>query len=233
MTTKEFEQEKKIVENIKLIKEKIKNASKKANRNFEEIKLMAVTKTVSPKYVNIAIENGINLLGENKAQELKEKYESYLKKDVEIHFIGHLQTNKVKDVVKLVECIESVDSLKLLETISKFCAKENKIMDVLLEINIGEEETKFGFKTSEILEKINFISKIPNIKVRGLMSIPPKKNAVDYFKQMRAIYIDISNKKIDNIHMDFLSMGTSDDFEEAIEYGTNIVRIGRFLFGER
>ena len=233
MTTKEFEKEKKIIENIKIIKEKIKNASKKANRNFEEIKLMAVTKTVSPKYVNVAIENGVNLLGENKAQELKEKYEHYLKKDVEIHFIGHLQTNKVKDVVKLVNCIESVDSLKLLETISKFSAKENKIMNVLLEINIGEEETKFGFKPSEILEKIDFISKIPNVKVKGLMSIPPRKNVKDYFEQMRAIYIDISNKKIDNVDMDFLSMGTSDDFIKAIEYGANIVRIGRFLFGER
>ncbi len=233
MTTKEFEKEKKIIENIKIIKEKIKNASKKANRNFEEIKLMAVTKTVNPKYVNVAIENGVNLLGENKAQELKEKYEHYLKKDVEIHFIGHLQTNKVKDVVKLVDCIESVDSLKLLETISKFSAKENKIMNVLLEINIGEEETKFGFKPSEILEKIDFISKIPNVKVKGLMSIPPRKNVKDYFEQMRAIYIDILNKKIDNVDMDFLSMGTSDDFEEAIEYGANIVRIGRFLFGER
>ena len=233
MTTKEFEKEKKIIENIKIIKEKIKNASKKANRNFEEIKLMAVTKTVNPKYVNIAIENGVNLLGENKAQELKEKYEHYLKKDVEIHFIGHLQNNKVKDVVKLVNCIESVDSLKLLETISKFSAKENKIMNVLLEINIGEEETKFGFKPSEILEKIEFISKIPNVKVKGLMSIPPRKNVKDYFEQMRAIYIDISNKKIDNVDMDFLSMGTSDDFIKAIEYGANIVRIGRFLFGER
>ena len=233
MTTKEFEKEKKIIENIKIIKEKIKNASKKANRNFEEIKLMAVTKTVNPKYVNIAIENGVNLLGENKAQELKEKYEHYLKKDVEIHFIGHLQNNKVKDVVKLVNCIESVDSLKLLETISKFSAKENKTMNVLLEINIGEEETKFGFKPSEILEKIDFISKIPNVKVKGLMSIPPRKNVKDYFEQMRAIYIDISNKKIDNVDMDFLSMGTSDDFIKAIEYGANIVRIGRFLFGER
>lgn len=233
MTTKEFDKEQKIIENVKVIKEKIKNASKKANRNFEEIKLMAVTKTINPKYVNIAIKNGVNLLGENKAQELKEKYDSYLKKDVEIHFIGHLQTNKVKDVVRLVNCIESVDSLKLLEAISKFCSKENKIMDVLLEINIGEEETKFGFKPSEILEKINFISKIPNIKVKGLMSIPPKKNAKYYFEQMRAIYIDILNKKIDNVDMDFLSMGTSDDFEKAIECGANIVRIGRFLFGER
>lgn len=233
MITKEFEKEEKIKENIKIIKEKIKNASKKANRNFEEIKLMAVTKTVDPKFVNIAIKNGVNLLGENKVQELKKKYEIYIKKNVKIHFIGHLQTNKVKDVIKLVDVIESVDSLKLIEIISKFCAKENKIMDIFLEINIGEEESKFGFKAKEIFEKINFISKIPNVKIRGLMSIPPKKNAKYYFKQMRAIYIDILSKKIDNVDMKFLSMGTSDDFEEAIEFGANIVRIGRFLFGER
>ena len=194
---------------------------------------MAVTKTVNPILVNVAIKEGIFLLGENKAQEFLEKYDSYLKENVEFHFIGHLQSKKVKQIIKIVDTIESVDSFNLAQIISKEAKKINKTIPILLEINIGDEESKFGFKKNELLKNIILISKLENLKIKGLMSIPPIKNVEQYFKQMQTIYIDISNKKIDNVDMNFLSMGMSNDFEKAIFYGANIVRIGSFLFGSR
>ena len=231
MMEKELEYKNKIKNNIKLIKQKIENAAKKINRNLKDIKFMAVTKNVDPKYVNFAIQEGIDLIGENRVQELKVKHSQYKLNNTKIHFIGHLQTNKVKDILNYdIDCIESVDSLKLAQTISKQCEKNNKTISVFLEINIGEETTKFGFHCKEIIEKVKIMSKFPNIKIEGLMSIPPKKNTIDYFKQMQLIYIDISNKKIDNVNMNFLSMGMSDDFEDAISCGANIIRIGSLLF---
>ena len=231
MMEKELEYKNKIKNNIKLIKQKIENAAKKINRNLKDIKFMAVTKNVDPKYVNFAIQEGIDLIGENRVQELKVKHSQYKLNNTKIHFIGHLQTNKVKDILNYdIDCIESVDSLKLAQTISKQCEKNNKTISVFLEINIGEETTKFGFHCKEIIEKVKIMSKFPNIKIEGLMSIKKKKNTIDYFKQMQLIYIDISNKKIDNVNMNFLSMGMSDDFEDAISCGANIIRIGSLLF---
>ncbi len=238
MTTKKFEELKDydvnlIKNNINFIKNKINSVTSKINKNPKDIFLMAVTKNVKPEVVNIAIEQGICLLGENKVQELKQKFDKYNKNNLKIHFIGHLQTNKVKDVITLVDCIESVDRLKLAKIISKQATKINKTISIFLEINIGNELNKFGFLQNEILDNIVLISKLPNIKINGLMVIPPKENVTYYFKQMQTIYIDISNKKIDNVNMKFLSMGMSNDFEEAIKYGANIVRIGRLLFGDR
>lgn len=224
------EKEEKIKQKIKVIKQKIKEAAIKNNRNFNDIVFMAVTKNVPANFVNVAIKNGVNVIGENRVQELEKKYSSYLKKNLKIHFIGHLQTNKVKNIIPFVDCIESVDSLKLAETISKYSEKFNKIMPIFLEINIGEEKSKFGFKPNEILKAIEEISKNKNIKINGLMTIPPKNNVEKFFQLMQEIYIDISNKKIDNVNVNYLSMGMSSDFEKAVGFGANIVRIGRFLF---
>ena len=229
----EMEEILKVKNNIKILKTKVENAANKINKKPEEIKIMAVTKTVNPILVNVAIKEGIFLLGENKAQEFLEKYDSYLKENVEFHFIGHLQSKKVKQIINIVDTIESVDSFNLAQIISKEAKKINKTIPILLEINIGDEESKFGFKKNELLKNIILISKLENLKIKGLMSIPPIKNVEQYFKQMQTIYIDISNKKIDNVDINFLSMGMSNDFEKAIFYGANIVRIGSFLFGSR
>ena len=229
----EMEEILKVKNNIKILKTKVENAANKIKKKPEEIKIMAVIKTVNPILVNVAIKEGIFLLGENKAQEFLEKYDSYLKENVEFHFIGHLQSKKVKQIINIVDTIESVDSFNLAQIISKEAKKINKTIPILLEINIGDEESKFGFKKNELLKNIILISKLENLKIKGLMSIPPIKNVEQYFKQMQTIYIDISNKKIDNVDINFLSMGMSNDFEKAIFYGANIVRIGSFLFGSR
>ena len=202
MTTKKFEnsfrnKEEKIKEKIKIIKQKIKDAAIKNNRNFNDIVFMAVTKNVEASLVNVAIKNGVNVIGENKVQELEKKYPNYLKNNLKIHFIGHLQTNKVKKIISFVDCIESVDSLKLAETISKYAKKINRVMPIFLEINIGEEENKFGFKPNEILKAVKQISKNENVKIEGLMAIPPKNDVEKFFKLMQEIYIDILNKKND------------------------------------
>ena len=220
----ELEYEEKIKNNIKKIKNVIKSTTN------EKINVMAVTKNIKAEFVNVAIREGVKLIGENKVQELVEKYDKYEKDDVKIHFIGHLQTNKVKKIINLVDCIESVDSIKLATTISKYAEKINKIIPIFLEINIGKEEQKFGFNPEEILENLNIISKMPNIKINGLMTIPPKKNVSQSFKEMNRIYVDISNKNIDNVNMKFLSMGMSEDFKEAIICGANLIRIGKLIF---
>lgn len=235
MKIKKFDEEyidriNKIESNFEKIIGKIKNATLNSNVNFEDIKFMAVTKNVDVELVNVAIRKGIKLLGENRVEELEKKYFLYEKEKVKIHFIGHLQSRKVKKIINIVDCIESVDSIKLAKIISKHAEYKKIVMPIFLEINIGNEETKFGFKTNEILDAIIKISKIPNIKIQGLMTIPPKKNVELYFKQMRSIYIDILNKKIDNVNMQFLSMGMSSDFEKAIKFGSNIIRIGSLLF---
>lgn len=228
---KEFkEKEEKIKQRIKIIKQKIKDAAIKNNKDFNDIIFMGVTKNVDFEFVNVAIKNGVNLIGENRVQELEKKYPNYYKENLKIHFIGHLQTNKVKKIISFVDCIESVDCLKLAETISKYAKKINKIIPIFLEINIGEEKSKFGFKPNEILEAVKKISVFKNVKIEGLMTIPPKDDVEKFFRLMQKIYIDISNKKIDNVNVKYLSMGMSNDFEKAIDFGANIVRIGSFLF---
>ena len=212
----------KVEKNFEEINEKIKKATLKLDVNFKDVNFMAVTKNVDVEIVNVAIRKGIKLLGENRVEELEKKYHLYEKEKVKIHFIGHLQSRKVKKIISLVDCIESVDSIKLAEIISKHAEYEKIVMPIFLEINIGNEETKFGFKANEILNAIANISKIPNIKIQGLMTIPPKKNVESYFKQMQSIYIDILNKKIDNVNMQFLSMGMSSDFEKAIKFGVKL-----------
>lgn len=223
-------------ENYSEIKEKIAVAAQKNGRNAEDITLLAAVKTVSPELINFAIEQGIRVIGDNRVQELVSK-ENEITADVTKHFIGHLQTNKVKDIVGRVSLIESVDSLRLAEMIGKQAEKSGKCMDILLEVNIGNEESKSGFKENEIIGSIESVSKISGIRIKGLMAIPPVcENSEDnrkYFLKMRQLFIDIRDKNIDNVSMEILSMGMSDDYETAIECGSTEVRIGTLLFGRR
>lgn len=221
--------------NFKAVNEKFEAALKKSGQTKNDVILLAATKTVDIDTINYAISKGINYIGENKVQELLSKQDGII--DVHHHFIGHLQTNKVKDIIDRVELIHSVDSLKLAIEISKQAKKKNKVMDILLEVNIGDEESKWGFDPSELENRIREISIIPNLRICGIMAIPPICNKPEenrkYFRQMYQLFIDIKNKNIDNCFMNILSMGMSDDFDIAIEEGANLVRVGTALFGKR
>lgn len=222
-------------ENFAYIKEKINEAAKISGRSPDDITLLAATKTVDVCVINHAIKNGLKYIGENKVQEFLFKYEDYL--PVHKHFIGHLQTNKVKDIVGKAELIQSVDSLHLAKEISKQSIKKGVITDILLEVNIGEEESKSGFRYNEVEENLKIIAEMDNICIKGLMAIPPICNKAQdnkkYFAKMNNLFIDIGSKNIDNSSMDILSMGMSDDYYTAIIEGANLVRIGTALFGRR
>ena len=226
-----------VAQNVSALQEQICQAAAAAGRDPAQVRLMAVTKTVDPELVNAAIDAGITLLGENKAQELCAKYDSYHKDGVEIHFIGHLQTNKVRQIVDKVQMIESVDSLSLAEEIDKRCAALNKQMPILIEVNIGREESKSGVLPEDLPALLEEISKLPAVSVRGLMAIPPvcenNEQVSQYFYQIQQLFIDIKQKKYDNINMEILSMGMSGDYQTAIAYGSNVVRIGTAMFGQR
>ena len=218
------------------IREKINLSAEKSGRTAEDVILLAATKTVSADKINYAIEKGISYIGENRVQELLSKDDD-INKSAHRHFIGHLQTNKVKYIVPRVEMIESVDSLRLATAIGKEAVKCGKTMDILLEINIGGEESKSGFSANEIENALEEITKIEGICVKGIMSIPPvcvnREKQREYFTQLHKIFVDISRKKLDNSNIIYLSMGMSQDYDLAIECGANIVRIGTSLFGAR
>ena len=222
-------------ENYSRIKEQIAAAAKKSGRNPQDITLLAATKTVDVEIINHAIKNGIDYIGENKVQELTAKNDFYL--PVHKHFIGHLQTNKVKYIIDKVELIESVDSIKLAREISKEAKKRGIVMDILLEINIGNEESKSGFKAEEAIAAAREISALDGVRIEGIMAIPPicedEQILRGYFREMHKLFVDIREEKIDNSSMEILSMGMSDDFAVAIEEGANLVRIGTALFGKR
>ena len=221
--------------NYQRVLERLKGAAERSGRNKEKITLLAATKTVDADTINYAIEKGITHIGENRVQELLSKYK--LLKPAHSHFIGHLQTNKVKDIIDKVEMIESVDSLKLANEISKQALKRGITMDVLLEVNIGGEESKSGFAPKEIESAVEEIAKLPAIRVKGLMAIPPATDLPEesrkYFRNMYKLFIDIRDKKIDNSNMSVLSMGMSNDFDIAAEEGATLVRVGTSLFGRR
>ena len=229
---------KSISENLKLIRENISESAVKSGRNYEDIKLMAVTKTVPVEYINYSIDNcGIDLIGENKVQEfLSKKDELHLEK-VEKHLIGHLQTNKVKKIAPLVDMIQSVDSVHLAEEISKQSVNNSIVSDILLEVNIGSEESKTGFDKVAFLESLERISELPNLNVKGIMTIPPicddERELKKYFTAMSQYFNDIKEKKYKNFNMQILSMGMSGDYELAIECGANLVRIGSLIYGAR
>lgn len=222
-------------ENYKDILKRIESAAVASGRKPEDIILLAATKTVPVEVINHAIVSGLKYMGENRVQEFLSK-DAQLEK-VHKHFIGHLQTNKVKDIVGKVEMIESVDSLKLAKEISKHSLKKDIVTDILIEVNIGCEESKSGVAPEKLEELIKEIAPLPAIKIKGLMAIPPICNKndeiIEYFTKMHNLFIDIKGKNIDNSSIEFLSMGMSHDFEEAIMCGANIVRIGSMLFGAR
>jgi pyridoxal phosphate enzyme (YggS family) len=221
-----------IDENYKKILDSVNNAIVKYRSSNDTIDIMAVTKTVQPEAINHAIGLGINLLGENKVQEYLSKKDFY-NKSARVDFIGHLQTNKVKYIINDVSLIHSVDSLKLAQEIDKLALRNNKIQDILIEVNIASEDTKSGVKPSELETLLLEVAKLENIKVKGLMTLPPANSGERFLASMQDLYIDISNKKLDNIDMTILSMGTSIDYVQAIKYGSNLVRIGTSLFGAR
>ena len=229
--------EQEVAQNVRSIMQQVRDTALQAGRDPSEVQVMAVTKTVDPVLVNAAIGAGITLLGENKAQELCAKYDSYHKDGVQIHFIGHLQTNKVRQIVDKVSMVESVDSIKLAREIDRHCAAIGKVMDVLLEVNIGREENKTGIFPELLPALLEEAGKLEHIRVRGLMTIPPvcetEEEVLQYFSQMRQLFIDIKQKKYDNISMEILSMGMSADYLAAVRCGSNIVRIGTAMFGQR
>lgn len=221
--------------NLKAVNDKFKKALEKAGKNENDVILLAATKTVDVDTINYAINKGIGYIGENKVQELLSKQDGII--NVHHHFIGHLQTNKVKDIVGLVEMIESVHSLKLAAEIDKVSRAKGIVTDILIEINIGNEESKSGFLAEDVFDAVEKMAVMPNIKVKGLMTIPPicqnSEKLAEYFDKMCKVFIDIRDKNVDNVSMEYLSMGMSDDYELAIEHGANIVRVGTKLFGQR
>ena len=223
--------------NYKYIEERINEAALKSGRKREDITFLAATKTVDVEIINYAISLGLKYIGENKVQELLSKYESYNLADTSLQFIGHLQSNKVRQIVGKVDLIQSVDSVKLAKEVSKQSVKNNLTSDILIEVNIGEEESKSGVDAERLYELLDEIKDFDNISVKGLMCIPPicdsPQKIFKYFNKMNNIFIDISGKNIDNISMDILSMGMSADYYEAILSGANMVRVGSSLFGAR
>ena len=226
-----------IAENVASIRARIDAAARAAGRDPKEIKLCAATKMNDADAVRQAIAAGVDLCGENRVQELTAKLKEDAYRGAPVHFIGVLQTNKVKQVVGKVDVIQSVDRLNLLEAIQKEAAKQGIIQDIFLEINIGNEESKSGFKSSEVLPLLEHIGEYPNIFVRGLMAIPPisKKEGDNrkFFQEMLQLSVDISGKKYDNVLVECLSMGMSDDFEDAVSCGSTMIRVGTAIFGAR
>lgn len=220
-----------VLENLKRVREKAENALISCGRSWDNLRLMAVTKTVPPELVNQVIDEGIDLIGENRVQEFLSKAEQY--HSAEVHFIGHLQTNKVKQIIDKVSMIESVSSIKLAEEIDR-CAKKAGIqMQGLLEINLGYEESKSGFFPDELPQALEKLSTLSNLSLKGMMCIPPRDQSERYFALAEQLFVDTKEKNIDNITMDILSMGMSADYELAIRYGSNLVRLGTVLFGVR
>lgn len=229
-----------ISENIKIINEKIYQACNKANRNPEEVTLIAASKTKPISMINEALDAGIYNFGENKVQELIAKYDDMKEdkhKEVIWHMFGHLQRNKVKYIVDKVKLIHSVDSLKVAKQIEKEAKKHDISVDVLIEVNMAKDKNKYGFKEEEVYKAILDISKLKHINVKGLMTIPPfVDNPEDnrrYFRKMKQLSVDMDGKNIDNVTMETLSMGMTDDYGIAIEEGATMVRVGTGIFGKR
>ena len=226
-----------IEENLKYIREDIANAAVLSGRNPADVSLMAVTKTVESKFINHAIKNGIGLIGENKVQEFLLKETELNLADCKAHLIGHLQSNKVKKIVGRVETIQSVDTVSIAKEIGKRSVEAGVLTKILLEVNVGNEESKFGFMPQEVFERACEIAEIDGVMIDGLMCVAPicEKDAEirAVFSNMRRLFIDIGSKKMDNINMNTLSMGMSGDYKQAILEGANLVRVGSAIFGAR
>lgn len=239
MTEKSFLDSRKadIEYNLDVIREKIAESAVKSGRKPEDVRLMAVTKTVDPIFINYALDYGVDLIGENRVQEMLRKKPELHLDGVEKHLIGHLQTNKAGQITGEVDMIQSVDSLKIAKEIAKQSAKKGIVTPVLLEINVGDELSKTGFSEEQFFEDLYQIAELRDISIKGLMTIPPicENNTIlcKYFEKIHNIYVDIKEKKLDNIDMNVLSMGMSGDYCSAILCGSNLVRIGSSIFGPR
>lgn len=225
-----------IKENLQIVEENIQKACANAGRAREEVTLIAVSKTKPVSMLQEVYDTGIRNFGENKVQEMCDKYE-VLPTDICWHMIGHLQTNKVKYLMGKSHLIHSVDSLKLAMEIEKQAAKHNITVDILIEVNIANEETKFGLAKEEVIALVKQVSELEHIRIQGLMTIAPYvENPEDnrlYFRQIKQLSVDINNQNIDNVNMNILSMGMSGDYMVAIEEGATMVRVGTSIFGER
>ena len=226
-----------ISENVASVKERVERAARAAGKALEEVTLVAATKMNSAEAVQEAIKAGISVCGENRVQELVEKNAQGAYEGAKLHFIGHLQKNKVRQLVGVCDLIQSVDSLELLEEIDRRAKALGLRQEVLIEINIGGEASKSGINEAELKEILEKAENFSSVFIRGLMAIPPissqEAELRGYFAHMRQLFIDNSAKKYDNISMDFLSMGMSGDFEAAIAEGSNMVRVGSAIFGAR
>lgn len=227
-----------ILENIRQVREQMRKAEQNAGRAEGQVLLLAATKTVSAEDINFAVrEGGLTDIGENRVQELLGKYESLDRDHMRIHFIGTLQTNKVKYIIDKVDLIHSVDSVKLAKEIDRRAAAIGKVQDILLEYNSGEEENKSGFSEEELYVALPEIAALPNVRVCGIMTIAPKcafdTEYCKFFTKTYQIFIDISQKKPHNSNVSILSMGMSDSFESAIACGATVVRVGSRIFGAR
>ena len=226
-----------IAENVAAIRKELEKAALAAGRDPREIQLCAATKMNDADAVRQAIAAGVDCCGENRVQELTQKLAQNAYDGAPVHFIGHLQTNKVKQVVGKVALIQSVDSLRLLSAIDAEARKQGIVQDILLEINIGQEQSKSGFREEEILPLLEKIGDFPNICVKGLMAIPPiSQNSGDnlkYFQKISHLSVDIKAKKYDNVTVKCLSMGMSGDYQDAIRCGSTMIRIGTAIFGAR
>ncbi len=223
-------------QNLRFVQDKIEKACERVGRNSKEVTLIAVSKTKPLGDIEELISEGVNEFGENKVQELVDKYE-HVSRPVNWHLIGHLQTNKVKYIVDKATLIHSVDSIKLAKEIEKEASKRDIIVNILVQVNVSNEETKFGIDTEQVMGLVTEIAKLPHIKINGLMTIAPfVENPEDnrvYFKELKQLLLDIKSKNIDNIDMSILSMGMTNDYEVAIEEGATMVRVGTGIFGER
>ena len=223
-------------EQLKTVESNIQISCDKCDRPREDVTLIAVSKTKPVETLQKAYDLGVRIFGENKVQELVEKYEA-LPKDIEWHLIGHLQRNKVKYIIDKVSCIHSVDSIRLAETIEKEAAKHDRIINILIEVNVAEEDSKFGLKTEEVEELVREIAKFSHIRIQGLMTIAPfvadPEENRPVFQCLRKLSVDIRNKNIDNVSMNVLSMGMTNDYQVAVEEGATMVRVGTAIFGER
>lgn len=226
-----------IEENVRRIRQEIAQAALAAGRDPAQIQLCAATKMNDAQAVRRAIQAGVDCCGENRVQELVAKQAENAYAGVPVHFIGHLQTNKVRQVVGQVDLIQSVDSARLLQAINNEAQRRGIVQNVLLEVNIGGESSKSGFLADEILPFMENIAQYPNVCVMGLMAIPPisqkKGDNVKFFQKISDLCVDIREKKYDNVKVDCLSMGMSGDFADAIACGSTMVRIGTAIFGAR
>lgn len=226
-----------LAENYKEISLKMSEAAIKSGRNPSDVRLMAVTKTVSPQYINYMTSLGVNLIGENKVQELLGKLEFLNTENLEMHIIGHLQSNKVRKIINTVSMIQSVDSVSLIDEISRQAVGNNKTMEILLEVNIGEEESKTGLNEAMLNETVFRALETEGVSLRGLMSIPPicedELTARKYFEKTRRLFEDCRAALGNKSDFSILSMGMSGDYEAAILEGSTLVRVGSSLFGKR